>query len=135
MSYIIHEGGALAWLQTLEADSIQCCVTSPPYWGLRRYVAPDSPAAPLMIGLEETITEHFARLVAVFAEVRRVLRPEESRTGPQERRPLDGLQTPYAARAETERPHPRGRATRACLAGVRLVAQVGNHLAQAYRDA
>lgn len=34
---MIHNGDALSVLRTLPADSIQCCVTSPPYWGLRDY--------------------------------------------------------------------------------------------------
>lgn len=76
MSYTIHEGDALAWLRTMADDSVQACVTSPPYWGLRRYVAAESPAAPLMIGLEESIAQHFERLEEVFAEVWRVLRPD-----------------------------------------------------------
>ena len=34
-------GDALAMLKTLPDESVQCCVTSPPYWGLRSYL-PDS---------------------------------------------------------------------------------------------
>ena len=49
----------------------QCivCVTSPPYWGLRAYGGDAG-----MIGLEPTLDEHLENLVAVFREVRRVLR-------------------------------------------------------------
>lgn len=55
-------------LPTLQAESIQCCVTSPPYWGLRDYEHPDQ------LGEEETPEEYVQNLIAVFREVRRVLR-------------------------------------------------------------
>jgi DNA modification methylase len=48
----------------------QCCVTSPPYWGLRDYGVAGQ------IGLEPTIVEFLASLVPVFREVRRVLRSD-----------------------------------------------------------
>lgn len=69
-SCTIHTGDALAVLRTLPAESVQCCVTSPPYWGLRDYGVDGQ------IGLETTPQEFVARLVAVFEEVRRVLRPD-----------------------------------------------------------
>lgn len=37
--YTIHQGDALAVLRTMEPDSVDCIVTSPPYWGLRDYGA------------------------------------------------------------------------------------------------
>ncbi len=54
----------------IENDSIHCCVTSPPYFGLRNYGSPDE------IGQEKTLDDYVARLTAVFREVRRVLRPD-----------------------------------------------------------
>jgi DNA modification methylase len=66
---ILH-GGALEMLRTLPAESVQCCVTSPPYWGLRDYGVDGQ------IGLERTPEEYVARLVEVFGEVRRVLRDD-----------------------------------------------------------
>lgn len=69
-SWIVHEGDALAVLRTLPSESVQCCVTSPPYWGLRDYGVAGQ------IGLEETPEAWLARLVEVFAEVRRVLRSD-----------------------------------------------------------
>jgi DNA modification methylase len=68
--YTIHCGDALSVLRDLAAASIDCCVTSPPYWGLRDY------GSDQQIGLEATPEEFVAKLVAVFAEVRRVLKPE-----------------------------------------------------------
>jgi DNA modification methylase len=55
-------------LQSLQAESIQCCVTSPPYWGLRDY---DHPA---QIGAEPSPEQYVENLLEVFREVRRVLR-------------------------------------------------------------
>ncbi|HAM56713.1 MAG TPA: hypothetical protein DCQ64_15480, partial [Candidatus Rokubacteria bacterium] len=57
-------------LSFLPDASVDCCVTSPPYWGLRAYHAGDGE-----IGQEQTIEEWVASLVAVFGEVRRLLRP------------------------------------------------------------
>lgn len=55
-------------LPTLESASVQCCVTSPPYWGLRDY---DHPA---QLGCEPTPREYVENLVQVFREVWRILR-------------------------------------------------------------
>lgn len=63
---IIH-ADALEGLQRLPDGSIHCCVTSPPYWGLRDYGVPDQ------LGLEPTPDAYVDRLVAIFREVRRVL--------------------------------------------------------------
>lgn len=67
---VIYEGDALTALRRLPSDSVQCAVTSPPYWGLRDYNNPDQ------IGLEETMPQFINRLCTVFAEMRRVLRPD-----------------------------------------------------------
>lgn len=37
MSYVIHQGDALERLREMKPESVHCCVTSPPYWGLRDY--------------------------------------------------------------------------------------------------
>lgn len=63
-------GDALEKLRTLPDDSVQTCVNSPPYWGLRDYGVEGQ------IGLEPTSAEYLSRMVAVFEEVRRVLRPD-----------------------------------------------------------
>lgn len=57
-------------LRALPAESVQCCVTSPPYWGLRDY------AHPLQIGAEPSPEEYVANLVDIFREVWRVLRKD-----------------------------------------------------------
>lgn len=63
-------GDAMACLQTLPDQSVHCCVTSPPYYGLRDYGVSGQ------IGLEETVDEYIQRLVTVFSEVYRVLRDD-----------------------------------------------------------
>lgn len=66
----LYCGDALAMLRALPAKSVNCGVTSPPYFGLRDYVVPNQ------IGLEKTPEEFIARLVDVFREFRRVLRDD-----------------------------------------------------------
>lgn len=66
----ILQGDVRAVLQTLEADSIDCVVTSPPYWGLRDYGVAGQ------IGMEPSLGEHIDALVDVFREVRRVIKPD-----------------------------------------------------------
>jgi len=57
-------------LPTLESGSVDCIVTSPPYFGLRDYGTGGQ------IGLEPTPAEFVAELVAVFREARRVLKDD-----------------------------------------------------------
>ncbi len=66
----IIQGDALAVLKTLPDQSVNCCVTSPPYWGLRDYNVKGQ------IGLEETPEEHVEKIVKVFREVKRVLQDD-----------------------------------------------------------
>lgn len=62
-------GDAVEQLRSLPADSVDCCVTSPPYWGLRDYGVDGQ------LGMEPSLAEHIAAMVALFEEVRRVLKP------------------------------------------------------------
>lgn len=64
------QGDCREVLKTLPDNSVNCCVTSPPYYGLRDYCVDGQ------IGLEETPAEYVAALVEVFREVKRVLRPD-----------------------------------------------------------
>ena len=68
----LYVGDVLDALRLLPAESVDVCVTSPPYWGLRDYGHPGQ------IGLEATPAEFVARMVDVFREVRRVLAPHGS---------------------------------------------------------
>ena len=63
----LYHGDALDVLRTLPDASVNCCVTSPPYFGLRDYGVAGQ------IGAEASPAEFVAALVAVFAEVRRIL--------------------------------------------------------------
>jgi len=70
MRHTIFNGDVLTCLKSLPECSVQCVVTSPPYWGLRDYGVEGQ------IGLEPTPEEHVERMVEVFREVRRVLRDD-----------------------------------------------------------
>lgn len=63
----LHHGHALDVLRTLPDRSVNCVVTSPPYFGLRDYGTPDQ------IGLEASPSAYVETMRALFAEVRRVL--------------------------------------------------------------
>lgn len=67
---VIHNIDCLAGLKNLPSDSVDCCVTSPPYFNLRDYGVSGQ------IGLEDTPEEYIERLIAVFHEVYRVLSPD-----------------------------------------------------------
>lgn len=66
----IFQGDCVETLRTMPDNLIDCCITSPPYYGLRDYGIDGQ------IGLEQTPEEYVAKLVVVFREVRRVLKPE-----------------------------------------------------------
>jgi len=66
----IIKGDCLTELAKLPDQSVNCCVTSPPYWGLRDYGVVGQ------LGLESTPAEYVEKMVAVFREVRRVLRDD-----------------------------------------------------------
>lgn len=68
MQIDVIQGDALEVLRTLPDESVHCCVTSPPYWGLRDYGVDGQ------LGLEPTPTEYVVRMIKVFHEVWRVLR-------------------------------------------------------------
>lgn len=72
----ILQGDVRSCLKQLEDGSVQCAITSPPYWGLRSYCAEDSPEKVYEIGLEPTPEAYVADLVEVFREVKRVLRDD-----------------------------------------------------------
>lgn len=70
MSNMIYCGNSLSILQQLPSESVQMCVTSPPYYGLRDYGVDGQ------IGIEPTPSEYTEVLVTVFQEVRRILKPD-----------------------------------------------------------
>ena len=64
----IYTGDCLSILPTLPDESVDCVVTSPPYWQLRDYGVSGQ------LGLEATPDEHVAKMITVFDEVKRVLK-------------------------------------------------------------
>jgi DNA modification methylase len=66
----VYVGDCLESLRTMPEKSVHCCVTSPPYWGLRDYGVSGQ------LGLEKTPEEYVSKMVEVFREVRRVLRDD-----------------------------------------------------------
>jgi len=64
-------GDALNILQQLPGDSVDCCMTSPPYWGKRKYHNGG-------IGLEPKYQDYISNLAAIFEQVKRVLKPTGS---------------------------------------------------------
>lgn len=63
-------GSNIDILKTLPDESINCCITSPPYWALRDYGVGGQ------LGLEPTFQEYLDKLIAIFDEVKRVLRKD-----------------------------------------------------------
>lgn len=67
---VILQGDCLARMRELPDESVNCCVTSPPYWGLRDYGVDGQ------LGLEATPEEYVQHMVKVFREVRRILKTD-----------------------------------------------------------
>jgi site-specific DNA-methyltransferase (adenine-specific) len=67
---LILEGDSLDILRLIPSNSIQCVITSPPYWGLRDYNIHGQ------IGLEPSLQEYINHLVTIFNEIKRILRDD-----------------------------------------------------------
>ena len=86
-------------LKTVADNTVDCCVTSPPYWGLRDYGETGQ------IGLEQSPEQYVAELVAVFREVRRVLKDNGTlwlNLGDSYASFRDGKVTPDTARGDSD---------------------------------
>jgi len=66
----ILQGDALEQLKGIKSETVDCVITSPPYWGLRDYGVEGQ------LGLESTPEEYVSKMVEVFREVKRVLRDD-----------------------------------------------------------
>ena len=66
----IHNEDCIQSMKMMPDEPIQYCVTSPPYWRLRDYGTKEQ------IGIEPNPEEYIKNLVAVFAEVKRVLKSD-----------------------------------------------------------
>lgn len=71
MSYLILQGDVTEQLRAQPSNSVHCGITSPPYWNLRRYGDSSNE-----LGREPSPAAYVARMVEVFREFRRVLRPD-----------------------------------------------------------
>lgn len=69
MRNTIIQGNALSVLETLPEALVDCCITSPPYWGLRDYQIDGQ------LGLEPRFEDYISKLCDIFDEVKRVLKP------------------------------------------------------------
>lgn len=68
-------GDCLSVMKEMESNSVNCVITSPPYWGMRVY---DNAEDSHEIGNESSFTNYVKKLVAVFAEVKRILTDDGS---------------------------------------------------------
>ena len=66
----IYCGDVLEILKSWPDDFVDCAITSPPYWGLRDYGVAGQ------MGLEETPEKYVENMVALFGEVKRVLKKD-----------------------------------------------------------
>lgn len=69
--HVVYCGDALDVLRQLPSKSVHCCVTSPPYWGLRDYGVTGQ------LGLESTPQEYVAKMVERLADDEQVVRNSE----------------------------------------------------------
>lgn len=76
MTVTVLHGDCRDVLATLPSESVHCCITSPPYWGLRSYLPNSHKNKHREIGSERTIYEWVDTMVEVFDQVRRVLRKD-----------------------------------------------------------
>ena len=66
----IYCGDAVQVLKDFPDESIDCCITSPPYYALRDY------SSPQQIGTEKTVTEYIQKLLSIFLEIHRILKKD-----------------------------------------------------------
>ena len=135
-------GSAADILKCVPDGAFACCVTSPPYWGLRDYGIPGQirrrartgrvsgesrrrlPSGPADTqGRRHTVAQHRG-----FVHKRE---PQVARQGQQEPHAGHDVPAAHSERPEAEGPDRHSLATRVRIAGRRLVSPVGNHMAQA----
>ena len=68
---VFYHGDSLEVLREFKSESIDCCMTSPPYWGQREYLGNGD-------GQEKTVDQYLTNLLAIFSEVKRTLKPTGS---------------------------------------------------------
>lgn len=73
--YRLIQGDCLSILKEMDNESINCIITSPPYWGMRAYDNADDSRE---IGNENTFEQYVANLTTIFEEARRALKNDGS---------------------------------------------------------
>ena len=76
--YCLLTGNSLDVLRKIPDNSINCVITSPPYWLLREYDVDDEKKHDQLIGAEKDPADYVDKLVAVFNEVHRILTKDGS---------------------------------------------------------
>lgn len=67
---------ALTGLKNIPNNTINCVITSPPYWAQRCYVNPNNSNAKLEIGREPLFKDYIANLISIFSEIKRILKDD-----------------------------------------------------------
>ena len=75
LRYQLLLGDCLTVMQSMESESVDCIITSPPYWGMRKYDNNDDQHE---VGNEENFSDYVEKLTAIFTEAKRVLKREGS---------------------------------------------------------
>jgi len=70
----ILQGDVLENLKKIPDESIDCIITSPPYWRLRSYLPANHPDKSKEIGLENDLENYLEKLLLIFAEIKRVMK-------------------------------------------------------------
>lgn len=73
--YLLVSCDCLAYMKGMEANSVDCIITSPPYWAMREY---DNNSDPNEVGNESEFESYKNKLVGIFQEARRILKPTGS---------------------------------------------------------
>lgn len=73
--YALLTGDCLSVLQQMEDNTVDCVITSPPYWGMRKYDQDDNENE---VGNETEFCDYVAKLTTIFGEIKRVLVPSGS---------------------------------------------------------
>lgn len=74
----ILQGDGLTVLKTLPSESVDCVITSPPYFALRSYLPKGHPDKKLEIGSEKTLKEYLDKMLEITAELKRILKKSGS---------------------------------------------------------
>ena len=70
----LWQGDSLEVLKSMPNESVDMCITSPPYYGLRIYLHKDHPNYKHQVGLENTYQDYLAKMLLITAEIKRVLK-------------------------------------------------------------